>query len=881
VIFKGIPFLVPEIDPRSRDILNLRPNIQFVAPEIIEGVVDVVDAVVADAALSNMRKARDLAENVNKLALAAQVKVDTRADFTAKLDPNVDAHIVMAMRRKYPLDDPTEIRYDQYKKCKINVTSKGVDLAESVMVTPDKVVAAAETPLESVAFANSEDSKAGLNRPETQETSQVVEPIDMGSLQDKLIKALSNLIWKKAIKPVVSNSAPPVSFIFKALPDKIFPDDTLNIGSAIAPPFTDADISFSPPVSPPLTQGADPEAEAPGLDDLAADNQAENPLAFNDCVMVTKAYEKSAMFATSEEAVFAMLTPHLQTMIVQTDSAVKQIDSAEAITSVKGIQEQIQNEVAAAQSDASALQAAAAPPGAPPDGPVPPPAATTSNIVGDQSAAPGEPQDQLFTDFVPVSPEGERQWDRIFDSKCIPCGFRFSLDTQALAGFAGLGDALWNAMLGWFLQMKKYIDDILNFFSTLGGGNELCSFISFFCEFVCIPDIMKILALLSALLLKLSMEFTTLFDLILGLIAPLITPILSALISVLHQVIMMIIDPIKCIIDAIVAMMRKLDYNVIFQTAGAFNAHFSAGPLEGGTEVPNETRPVIPFTDVSVGAPTVRTGDTSRPVDFEFNPLGILADVQAEENAALDKARQELDAVQQAGASVDVTDPAAVEQHQQNLQAAQDNYANAADEANNSEIGEAANAVESLKPMLDQLVGYLEEIMAAVATFEAKLFDELQKLMGQYLGGTGSALHTNFKKLGIIQMISVITGLLQLLQGIPGCSCNDPNAVEQVASQLATDALTFWTDDEGVVHIEENAETTEAAIDDIIAILGGSDPGKTVLKSTGDPLLDTEIAKTVEALTTPVSISLRCSKQTSVADAEQVNQWIAELDEQE
>jgi len=50
-----------------------------------------------------------------------------------------------------------------------------------------------------------------------------------------------------------------------------------------------------------------------------------------------------------------------------------------------------------------------------------------------------------------------------------------------------------------------------------------------------------------------------------------------------------------------------------------------------------------------------------------------------------------------------------------------------------------------------------------------------------------------------------------------------------------------------------------------------------LVKYTGNPVLDSSISKTVNALTTPVNVTFRCSLQTSVANAEQVNKWISEL----
>ena len=64
----------------------------------------------------------------------------------------------------------------------------------------------------------------------------------------------------------------------------------------------------------------------------------------------------------------------------------------------------------------------------------------------------------MFTDFVAVNPEGDRQWDKLFDSKCIPCGFRLSLDAQVLSKFADLGDGLWQQMIGWPMRYSRKYD---------------------------------------------------------------------------------------------------------------------------------------------------------------------------------------------------------------------------------------------------------------------------------------------------------------------------------------------------------------------------------------------------------------------------------------
>jgi hypothetical protein len=52
---------------------------------------------------------------------------------------------------------------------------------------------------------------------------------------------------------------------------------------------------------------------------------------------------------------------------------------------------------------------------------------------------------------------------------------------------------------------------------------------------------------------------------------------------------------------------------------------------------------------------------------------------------------------------------------------------------------------------------------------------------------------------------------------------------------------------------------------------------KSLIELTGDPVLDTTIARAIDTITSPVKLQFRCPLQTSVADAEQVNRWIQEL----
>lgn len=54
---------------------------------------------------------------------------------------------------------------------------------------------------------------------------------------------------------------------------------------------------------------------------------------------------------------------------------------------------------------------------------------------------------------------------------------------------------------------------------------------------------------------------------------------------------------------------------------------------------------------------------------------------------------------------------------------------------------------------------------------------------------------------------------------------------------------------------------------------------KSLIQLTGDPVLDTQIARATEAVTARTNITYKCPLQTSVSNAEQVNKWIDELNQ--
>ena len=208
------------------------------------------------------------------------------------------------------------------------------------------------------------------------------------------------------------------------------------------------------------------------------------------------------------------------------------------------------------------------------------------------------------------------------------------------------------------------------------------------------------------------------------------------------------------------------------------------------------------------------------------------------------------------------------------------------------------------------MIDKLKKAASAVEGFFNSLFDELKKLMNEFLGGNGSFIELMFEKMELIQLIGLISSIIAFL--MKGLKCDDDNEDKiKVEKFVSThQSIAIWTDDQGNVHIEEDDAELLQAVNEAVKVLGmtpifqGSsstaadvppatqaslqdkgalkDPRqklKSLIEFTGNPVLDTEIARATEAIITPIKITFKCPLQTSVDQTEQVNKWMQELDE--
>lgn len=271
------------LDDTDRDLLNFRPDIDYIEPEVQPGVITPVskDLPQLEDVLNQRRRVMKLAQAVDILATFMQARADEKAkDMVINLDPKIDAGVIQAMKRRFPGADPYRITYPQYRECKGFMKDAGQSIARKANVTPEQINVVREDAVNMLGGGTVRDSSvnlsttdtdgtddgldpsattsgagntqgsskskgtgAGLNiggfdtekaktgglRPELDTNMRIVEPLDIGEMQYSLICILVNFIWKNFVLK---------AFGFKILGKKIsslLPKKLCDSGSVEAP----------------------------------------------------------------------------------------------------------------------------------------------------------------------------------------------------------------------------------------------------------------------------------------------------------------------------------------------------------------------------------------------------------------------------------------------------------------------------------------------------------------------------------------------------------------------------------------------------------------------------------------------------------------------
>lgn len=626
-------------------------------------------------------------------------------------------------------------------------------------------------------------------------------------------------------------------------------------------------------------------------------------LDFCDCMTIQKAFEQGAIHSVSRQSVFAMMTPILTPIRVNTRTFINQTESAEQIE----------------YSSSTGL-----------------------NAVGGDSFNDLNNKDQNDSSFIEDIKgkfiEDTGQFDfydnkkkdigKIFDTKCIPCGLRLStfeeITESWLAGAEGYLNSYLEYWKNAFNQMLAELESLVKLFTDKSNWIDFCTLMKWLLEFVCLPDLTRILSLLMAFMLKINLDFGGIFDLIISLVAPLLVPLLSGLVDQVQKYILMVIAPLECIVDSILEMLRKMDYNILFENIAAFDKTFNFGPQKGPFS--SDPRGDVKIEEPMLGLdrqvkiplasvfPNVPRHDVSandeRKWSGSFNLLngisgGAIKRQRIEEEKAVEEAAGNLAKLEDAASKIDGKDASEVEKYRAQREEAVRQYNEAVQERDLSEIGQMRDSIQkttaALKSSLLLLINQIKAAAAAIEKFANDLFDELKKILGIWFGGSGTFINLLFDKLGLIQMISLIGSIISWVGQDFDCKDDNGNAIMDLFIPKESNIIAF-TDENGDLHLEDDPVKFKLATEAMIKAIGSKpsisnlnevqekDQGtlpseeesrqklKSLIEFTGDPVLDIRIARVTETLTVPVKVVFKCPLQTSVEDANQVNKWISELE---
>lgn len=158
---------------------------------------------------------------------------------------------------------------------------------------------------------------------------------------------------------------------------------------------------------------------------------------------------------------------------------------------------------------------------------------------------------------------------------CIPCDDRVRLSIEGLPTNADINFYLEDVRRR--VKLLSRIDDLLG---DVNVFRDLCPLLNVL-NFMCVPDLQRIIAVLTASLFNVNFKMGDQFGLITSLILPILMPILSGLVNVLDQFSATVLSPMDCILDALLEQLQKL--NVGGATQPAIDAIQKAKSTPTGT----------------------------------------------------------------------------------------------------------------------------------------------------------------------------------------------------------------------------------------------------------------------------------------------------------
>lgn len=162
---------------------------------------------------------------------------------------------------------------------------------------------------------------------------------------------------------------------------------------------------------------------------------------------------------------------------------------------------------------------------------------------------------KLDNQFITIPTTGTTLAKAIKD--CIPCQFRplSSIDIN-------IGSKLLDAMKADIKNRLNILSKISDMFSNVDTYGDYCQMISFL-NFMCVPDLQRMIAILASILTSLASDLIKLGGLLQALIAPFFLPVLLSIQALLDQFVQLVLSPLNCIITSIQDNLRKINIQSI------------------------------------------------------------------------------------------------------------------------------------------------------------------------------------------------------------------------------------------------------------------------------------------------------------------------------
>jgi hypothetical protein len=178
-----------EFSSKQRNILNFRPNIHFVEPQQIED--NKLPFTEQTTSIDQIKQdVNDLIAEYGNLQVKAddlQTIIDSKSSTVEiKLDDNLDAAVLAALRRHFKDPNKSTITYNDYISCLKIINDAGI--ANATNVDQNDVLSSASDPNRIVFGTLNIDS--GLARPELASHAQVIPPLDMNNFQVEQLEQL-------------------------------------------------------------------------------------------------------------------------------------------------------------------------------------------------------------------------------------------------------------------------------------------------------------------------------------------------------------------------------------------------------------------------------------------------------------------------------------------------------------------------------------------------------------------------------------------------------------------------------------------------------------------------------------------------------------------